>query len=220
MDALYESLIDELVDSTIAMEVDILAGGDPNLPRAERTAPAGTDDNQMIDTDQQNANPGVPEPDNPEGTADVDIGGDDLGGEDDFGDAGGGDDDMGGMDNQSMQTPTGPDPTNQNEVARKIDLRKCMNALYDQVSSSVESMSDNTQRLSPEQSEIYYTLKNRLSTMKDILFKLITEAILSDTYEDVLRKYTAIEHAYTLAIVTLDLIIPEKVQKRKRKTEK
>lgn len=220
MDALYESLIDELVDSTIAMEVDILAGGDPNLPRAERTAPAGTDDNQMIDTDQQNANPGVPESDNPEGTADVDMGGDDLGGEDDFGDAGGGDDDMGGMDNQSMQTPTGPDPTNQNEVARKSDLRKCMNALYDQVSSSVESMSDNTQRLSPEQSEIYYTLKNRLSTMKDILFKLITEAILSDTYEDVLRKYTAIEHAYTLAIVTLDLIIPEKVQKRKRKTEK
>lgn len=223
MEMLYYNDIRDEIESTPAMELDILAGGDPSVPAAERGAVApqhgtntATDTNDIGNMAQQDELSG--------GTApNLDDAGDPMGDDDFGGDAPGGADDTMNQQDMSMDNPdTGYGNTNQTsefDIENKYKLRVQIKELYDVVKSSLELCREATPPQDPEATHIFYELIKRLDEMKDVLSKLMSDLIYRKPYADSLRRFTAISKAYDLCIASMYRVFPEdEDQKKKSKT--
>ena len=217
----YNDMMDE---STPAMELDILAGGDPSVPPAERGAVApqhgtstATDTNDMGNMAQQDELSG--------GTApNLDDAGDPMEDDDFGGDAPGGTDDTMNQQDMSMDNPdTGFGNTNQTsefDIENKYKLRVQIKELYDVVKSSLELCREATPPQDSEATHVFYELIKRLDEMKEVLSKLMSDLIYRKPYADSLRRFTAISKAYDLCIASMYRVFPpsDEDQKKKSKT--
>lgn len=217
----YNDMMDE---STPAMELDILAGGDPSVPPAERGAVApqhgtntATDTNDMGNMVQQDELSG--------GTApNLDDAGDPMEDDDFGGDVPGGTDDTMNQQDMSMDNPdTGFGNTNQTsefDIENKYKLRVQIKELYDVVKSSLELCREATPPQDSEATHVFYELIKRLDEMKEVLSKLMSDLIYRKPYADSLRRFTAISKAYDLCIASMYRVFPpsDEDQKKKSKT--
>lgn len=206
LDEVFEFFLDDSEDLDPAMELDILAGGDPTTNAAENPEAAGGGaGTQAPDTNPpQNADT----PPDTEG----DLGmGDDMGEEDEFGDEEGGDS-MGDVDTNSGD-PNNPD------MERRINLRKLILALINAFEGSINAMTNGTPPADDNLSTKYYNLQDKMTKARNILYEIATNDIYAKPYEDSLRRYSALNQLYSICVEYLNTILikkPEDVKKRKR----
>ena len=216
-----------------ALELDLLAGGDPTMSRNERAATGTADPGGGGGAPQQQPQANTP-PDNPsqdqapdetdptaQGGEDPNaMGGDDaagmgddagMGGEDDMGDEDGmgdaGTGDLGGGDTATTEDPE--------ELKRKINLRKLIVALHSALTGSIDMLQDTK---TPEDDEIASSVDKLLARMrsaKEMCLELATKGIQFDPYEDCLRKYSSLQQFYKVAIATVDTLFPENTEDSK-----
>lgn len=207
----FDALLEELYPSSPAMELDILAGGDPELPKNERAAPIGTQDNQPITNDQGSqmaTSPEDPAGDPTEENPNMDDGMDGMGDSGLGGDLSG----MGNGEIPSGETSTTPkqDP---NDLQRKINLRKEIKALYDQVCANIDSMNRCEPPSTPAESKLFFEAEKKLDDIKNLLFSMATRDIYNNEYVDTIRRFTAVDKAYALCIDILNRLIPKDSKK-------
>lgn len=217
LDEVFEFFLDDSEDLDPAMELDILAGGDPTTNAAENPEAAGGGaGTQAPDTNPpQNADADTP-PDTEEDPAGGDMGGDpgmgdDMGDEDEFGDEEGGDS-MGDVDTNSGD-PNNPD------MERRINLRKLILALINAYEGSINAMTNGTPPADDNLSTKYYNLQDKMTKARNILYEIATNDIYAKPYEDSLRRYSALNQLYSICVEYLNTILikkPEDVKKRKR----
>ena len=218
----YHDIIDE---NTPAMELDILAGGDPSVPQAERGAVApqhgtatATDTTDMGNMAQQDdlsggTTPNLDDTDTPDQGMDDAMGSDAPGGMDDTmnqGDAPMDNPDM-GMGNTS--------PTSEFDLENKYKLRVQVKELYDVVKNSLDLCREATPPQDPEATHVFYELIKRLDEMKDILSRLMSDLIYRKPYADSLRRFTAVSKAYDLCIAAMYRVFPSEDENSKRKSK-
>lgn len=217
LDEVFEFFLDDSEDLDPAMELDILAGGDPTTNAAENPEAAGGGaGTQAPDTNPpQNVDADTP-PDTEEDPAGGDMGGDpgmgdDMGDEDEFGDEEGGDS-MGDVDTNSGD-PNNPD------MERRINLRKLILALINAYEGSINAMTNGTPPADDNLSTKYYNLQDKMTKARNILYEIATNDIYAKPYEDSLRRYSALNQLYSICVEYLNTILikkPEDVKKRKR----
>ena len=208
LDEVFEFFLDDSEDLDPAMELDILAGGDPTTNAAENPEAAGGGaGTQAPDTNPpQNADADTP----PDTEGDPGMG-DDMGEEDEFGDEEGGDS-MGDVDTNSGD-PNNPD------MERKINLRKLILALINAYEGSINAMTNGIPPADDNLSTKYYNLQDKMTKARNILYEIATNDIYAKPYEDSLRRYSALNQLYSICVEYLNTILikkPEDVKKRKR----
>ena len=208
LDEVFEFFLDDSEDLDPAMELDILAGGDPTTNAAENPeADGGGAGTQAPDTNPpQNVDADTP-PDT-EGEPGM---GDDMGEEDEFGDEEGGDS-MGDVDTNSGD-PNNPD------MERRINLRKLILALINAYEGSINAMTNGTPPADDNLSTKYYNLQDKMTKARNILYEIATNDIYAKPYEDSLRRYSALNQLYSICVEYLNTILikkPGDVKKRKR----
>lgn len=208
LDEVFEFFLDDSEDLDPAMELDILAGGDPTTNAAENPEAAGGGaGTQAPDTNPpQNVDADTP----PDTEGDPGIG-DDMGEEDEFGDEEGGDS-MGDVDINSGD-PNNPD------MERRINLRKLILALINAYEGSINAMTNGTPPADDNLSTKYYNLQDKMTKARNILYEIATNDIYAKPYEDSLRRYSALNQLYSICVEYLNTILikkPEDVKKRKR----
>ncbi len=208
LDEVFEFFLDDSEDLDPAMELDILAGGDPTTNAAENPEAAGGGaGTQAPDTNPpQNVDADTP----PDTEGDPGMG-DDMGEEDEFGDEEGGDS-MGDVDTNSGD-PNNPD------MERRINLRKLILALINAYEGSINAMTNGTPPADDNLSTKYYNLQDKMTKARNILYEIATNDIYAKPYEDSLRRYSALNQLYSICVEYLNTILikkPEDVKKRKR----
>ena len=208
LDEVFEFFLDDSEDLDPAMELDILAGGDPTTNAAENPeASGGGAGTQAPDTNPpQNVDADTP----PDTEGDPGMG-DDMGEEDEFGDEEGGDS-MGDVDTNSGD-PNNPD------MERRINLRKLILALINAYEGSINAMTNGTPPADDNLSTKYYNLQDKMTKARNILYEIATNDIYAKPYEDSLRRYSALNQLYSICVEYLNTILikkPEDVKKRKR----
>ena len=208
LDEVFEFFLDDSEDLDPAMELDILAGGDPTTNAAENPeADGGGAGTQAPDTNpSQNVDADTP----PDTEGDPGMG-DDMGEEDEFGDEEGGDS-MGDVDTNSGD-PNNPD------MERRINLRKLILALINAYEGSINAMTNGTPPADDNLSTKYYNLQDKMTKARNILYEIATNDIYAKPYEDSLRRYSALNQLYSICVEYLNTILikkPEDVKKRKR----
>lgn len=217
LDEVFEFFLDDSEDLDPAMELDILAGGDPTTNAAENPEAAGGGAGTQAPTTNppQNVNADTP-PDTEEdpagGDMDGDPGmGDDMGEDDEFEDEEGGDS-IGDVDTNSGD-PNNPD------MERRINLRKLILALINAYEGSINAMTNGTPPADDNLSTKYYNLQDKMTKARNILYEIATNDIYAKPYEDSLRRYSALNQLYSICVEYLNTILikkPEDVKKRKR----
>ena len=223
LDEVFEFFLDDSEDLDPAMELDILAGGDPTTNAAENpeAAGGGAGTAQAPATNPpQNVNADTPpnteeDPGMDEDPAGGDMGGDpgmgdDMGEEDEFGDEGG--DSMGDVDTNSGD-PNNPD------MERRINLRKLILALINAYEGSINAMTNGTPPADDNLATKYYNLQDKMTKARNILYEIATNDIYAKPYEDSLRRYSALNQLYSICVEYLNTILikkPENVKKKKR----
>lgn len=219
-DQILEFFLNDDEDYDPAMELDLLAGGDPTTepgnpeaqqqggnvtanqnPPQQQPQPTGT---QTLPQDNTTTDPGM---DAGADTGDMDMG-DDTG-DDDFGDEDGDDGGMGDTDTNSG------DP-NDPEIDRKINLRKLINALIIAYDNSINAM---TKAIPPSEDGLgtkYYNLQEKMLKAKDILYEIATRDIYTKPYEDSLRRYSALNQLYSICVEYLNTILIKKPVAKKK----
>ena len=213
LDEVFEFFLDDSEDLDPAMELDILAGGDPTTNAAENPEAAGGGaGTQAPDTNPpQNVDADTPPDTEGDPGMDEDPTGDDMGGEDEFGDEEGGDS-MGDADTNSGD-PNNPD------MERKINLRKLILALINAYEGSINAMTNGIPPADDNLSTKYYNLQDKMTKARNILYEIATNDIYAKPYEDSLRRYSALNQLYSICVEYLNTILikkPEDVKKRKR----
>jgi hypothetical protein len=208
LDEVFEFFLDDSEDLDPAMELDILAGGDPTTNAAENPEAAGGGaGTQEPDTNPpQNVDADTP----PDTEGDPGMG-DDMGEEDEFGDEEGGDS-MGDVDTNSGD-PNNPD------MERRINLRKLILALINAYEGSINAMINGTPPADDNLATKYYNLQDKMIKARNILYEIATNDIYAKPYEDSLRRYSALNQLYSICVEYLNTILikkPEDVKKRKR----
>lgn len=208
LDEVFEFFLDDSEDLDPAMELDILAGGDPTTNAVENPEAAGGGaGTQAPDTNPpQNVDADTP----PDTEGDPGMG-DDMGEEDEFGDEEGGDS-MGDVDTNSGD-PNNPD------MERRINLRKLILALINAYEGSINAMTNGTPPADDNLSTKYYNLQDKMTKARNILYEIATNDIYAKPYEDSLRRYSALNQLYSICVEYLNTILikkPEDVKKRKR----
>ena len=208
LDEVFEFFLDDSEDLDPAMELDILAGGDPTTNAAENPEAAGVGaGTQEPDTNPpQNVDADTP----PDTEGDPGMG-DDMGEEDEFGDEEGGDS-MGDVDTNSGD-PNNPD------MERRINLRKLILALINAYEGSINAMINGTPPADDNLATKYYNLQDKMIKARNILYEIATNDIYAKPYEDSLRRYSALNQLYSICVEYLNTILikkPEDVKKRKR----
>lgn len=222
LDEVFEFFLDDIEDLDPAMELDILAGGDPTTNAAENPEAAGggagtqapaTNPPQNVNADtppDTEEDPGMNE--DPAGDMGGDPGmGDDMGEDDEFGDEEGGDS-MGDVDTNSGD-PNNPD------MERRINLRKLILALINAYEGSINAMINGTPPADDNLATKYYNLQDKMTKARNILYEIATNDIYAKPYEDSLRRYSALNQLYSICVEYLNTILikkPEDVKKRKR----
>lgn len=223
LDEVFEFFLDDSEDLDPAMELDILAGGDPTTNAAENpeAAGGGAGTAQAPATNPpQNVNADTPpnteeDPGMDEDPAGGDMGGDpgmgdDMGEEDEFGDEGG--DSMGDVDTNSGD-PNNPD------MERRINLRKLILALINAYEGSINAMTNGTPPADDNLATKYYNLQDKMTKARNILYEIATNDIYAKPYEDSLRRYSALNQLYSICVEYLNTILikkPEDIKKKKR----
>ena len=223
MDEVFEFFLDDSEDLDPAMELDILAGGDPTTNAAENpeAAGGGAGTQAPATNPPQNVNADTPpdteeDPGMDEDPAGGDMGGDpgmgdDMGDEDEFGDEEGGDS-MGDVDTNSGD-PNNPD------MERRINLRKLILALINAYEGSINAMTNGTPPADDNLATKYYNLQDKMTKARNILYEIATNDIYTKPYEDSLRRYSALNQLYSICVEYLNTILikkPEEVKKKKR----
>lgn len=208
LDEVFEFFLDDSEDLDPAMELDILAGGDPTTNAAENPEAAGGGAGTQAPTTNppQNVNA-----DTPQDTEEDPGMGDDMGEEDEFGDEEGGDS-MGDVDTNSGD-PNNPD------MERRINLRKLILALINAYEGSINAMINGTPPADDNLATKYYNLQDKMTKARNILYEIATNDIYAKPYEDSLRRYSALNQLYSICVEYLNTILikkPEDVKKRKR----
>ncbi len=230
--------LDDLDDLFPALELDLLAGGDPTMSRDQRVSAGQTDPGslgganapgaqpQQADTpstdeaptqnQNQGANAGGDDQAAPdEGGGDDAAAGDDAGAPPDEGGDTGEDDGTGELDEDEEDAAGGDmgggDTTTEdpNELKRKKDLRVLTCALYSSYVATLDLMKNARVPSDPALEERYSAIRNHMEKAKNDLFMMATETIKTDPYPDSLRKYTALNQLYSLSLKTLDTLIPK-----------
>lgn len=215
----FLTLDDSDIELDPAMELDLLAGGDPTTdpsnPEAQQgTAGAGatsTGAPQNVNTDNpQNTNAennDAPDEGDPDEEDDM---GDDMGGEDDeMGD----EEDDGSTEDVDTNSGTSNDP----DTDRRINLRKLIQALINAYATSINAMTKSTPPADEDLANKYYNLQEKMAMAKDILYDIATNDIYVKPYEDSLRRYSALNQLYSICIEYLNTILIKKAPKSQRK---
>lgn len=207
-----------------AMELDLLAGGDPlqnpvNAGQSSLDERIDQIDSQTQQRPSQNEDPdGVQQQDDDGDPSDEDI-------MDGMPDQDGGDDDETGEDpdegidgedpNDQQMDPNMQQNVDMNDAERRKNLRKLIVALHSAYSRSLTSMYTISPPANAELSARFYSLKDKMQKAKDILFTMATTDIVSKPYEDTLRRYTAMDTLYNICLETIDTLVPkdEKIAK-------
>lgn len=199
-----------------AMELDLLAGGDPTTepgnPEAQQQAGGNVTQTQQP---QQQAQPQNQQP--PQDTMEDPTGADDMGdmgGDEDMGEDDLGDEDEGGMEDVDTNSTNPDDP----DIDRRINLRKLINALIVAYESSINAM---TKAIPPSEEGLgtkYYNLQNKMLQAKDILYEIATRDIYTKPYEDSLRRYSALNQLYSICVDYLNTILIKKTPPKKSKS--
>ena len=213
LDEVFEFFLDDSEDLDPAMELDILAGGDPTTNAAENPEAAGGGaGTQAPDTNPpKNVDADTPPDTEEDPGMDEDPTGDDMGEEDEFGDEEGGDS-MGDVDTNSGD-PNNPD------MERRINLRKLILALINAYEGSINAMTNGTPPADDNLSTKYYNLQDKMTKARNILYEIATNDIYAKPYEDSLRRYSALNQLYSICVEYLTPFLhkqPEAVPKRKR----
>lgn len=225
LDEVFEFFLDDSEDLDPAMELDILAGGDPTTNAAENpeAAGGGAGTQAPATNPPQNVNADTPpdteeDPGMDEDPTGGDMGGedpgmgDDMGEEDEFGDEEGGDS-MGDVDTNSGD-PNNPD------MERRINLRKLILALINAYEGSINAMTNGTPPADDNLATKYYNLQDKMTKARNILYEIATNDIYAKPYEDSLRRYSALNQLYSICVEYLNTILikkPEDVKKKKRR---
>lgn len=208
LDEVFEFFLDDSEDLDPAMELDILAGGDPTTNAAENPEAAGGGAGTQAPDTNPPKNVDADTPPDTEGDPGM---GDDMGEEDEFGDEEGGDS-MGDVDTNSGD-PNNPD------MERRINLRKLILALINAYEGSINAMTNGTPPADDNLSTKYYNLQDKMTKARNILYEIATNDIYAKPYEDSLRRYSALNQLYSICVEYLNTILikkPEDVKKRKR----
>lgn len=208
LDEVFEFFLDDSEDLDPAMELDILAGGDPTTNAAENPEAAGGGAGTQVPDTNPPQNVDADTPPDTEGDPGM---GDDMGEEDEFGDEEGGDS-MGDVDTNSGD-PNNPD------MERRINLRKLILALINAYEGSINAMTNGTPPADDNLSTKYYNLQDKMTKARNILYEIATNDIYAKPYEDSLRRYSALNQLYSICVEYLNTILikkPEDVKKRKR----
>lgn len=216
----FLSLDDDDMDVNPAMELDLLAGGDPTTdpsnPEAQQQGAAGagattTGSPQNVNTNTPpNANTNTQD-DTPDDTGDddeADDAGDDMGGdEDDMGD-----EDDGSTEDVDTNSGTSNDP----DTDRRINLRKLIQALINAYATSIDAMTKSIPPADEALANKYYNLQEKMATARDILYELATREIYIKPYEDSLRRYSALNQLYSICVEYLNTILIKKAPKKEK----
>lgn len=214
----FLTLDDEDIDLDPAMELDLLAGGDPNTnpnnPEAQQgqgAAGAGATTTGA----PQNVNTNNPPTANNDTTNDAE---DDNMEDDTEDDMGGEDDDMGDEDDGSTEdVDTNSGTSNDPDTDRRINLRKLILALINAYSTSIDAMTKSIPPADEALSNKYYNLQEKMAIAKNILYEIATREIYINPYEDSLRRYSALNQLYSICIEYLNTILIKKAPKKERK---
>lgn len=220
----FDSIMEFLMDNDLdpAMEIDILAGGDPTTDTSNPEAQQGNAGGTANPNTAQNVNADNPNEDadtadtGAEDTGDDmdDAGGDDYGGGDeDIGEDDMGDDDGGAMDD----VDTNSTPTDDPDIDRRINLRKLITALINAYDVSINAMSKSTPPADDGLANKYYNLQEKMARARDILYNIATRDIYIKPYEDSLRRYSALNQLYSICVEYLNTILIKKAPVRKRR---
>lgn len=204
LDEVFEFFLDDSEDLDPAMELDILAGGDPTTNAAENPEAAGGGAGTQAPDTNPPQNVDADTPPDTEGDPGMDE-------EDEFGDEEGGDS-MGDVDTNSGD-PNNPD------MERRINLRKLILALINAYEGSINAMTNGTPPADDNLSTKYYNLQDKMTKARNILYEIATNDIYAKPYEDSLRRYSALNQLYSICVEYLNTILikkPEDVKKRKR----
>lgn len=196
----------------VAMELDLFAGGDPTVSPA-------------LQKNNKNSDQTVSDPDENAGSLNTNKSGndpnaqqnDDASPEDGDDDT---DDDMGDdSEGGASISPDGPPPETQDELQRKINLRKLICALYSAFDSSIESMRQHDPPVDRDLSKRYYDLELKMVDAKNIIYTMAVTEISKSPYEDMLRKYAAMNELYTICVEYLNTILFPTPMKKKSKNK-
>lgn len=220
------------VMNSIALEFNLLEGGDSELPTKERfveqdenknltenkpevkdspeddatnSEEEPEEDPQDSDTPPEEDDTESPEDDNSDDEENLNDT-DDTGTEDDpLADDAMGDDDLGADD----ADPTGSSDNTHEKLIQKMNLRKLMCVLHSSISASLDSLYKCQPPENDEACTIFFNVQAKLGNCKDILFEMITSDMKYAEYTDILRRYQAIDNVYDICISILDKIIPQ-----------
>ena len=204
-----------------AMELDILAGGDPSVPPAERgaVAPQHGTATAADTTDAGN----MAEQDDLSGGTAPDVGAEDAATDDSGGDVPGGMDDTANqpdnmMDNAMTDMNSPANQNNEFDLENKYKLRIQIKELASVVKASLNLCRESTPPQDPEACHIFYELIKRLDEAYNILTDLMSDIIYRKSYAETLRRYMSVYKAYNLCIAALYRVFPPKDENTKSKT--
>lgn len=215
----FLSLDDEDMDVNPAMELDLLAGGDPTTdpsnPEAQQQGTAGAG---ATTGSPQNVNTNTPPNANTDTQDDIP---DDTGDDDETDDMGGDEDDMGDEDDGSTEdVDTNSGSSNDPDTDRRINLRKLIQALINAYATSIDAMTKSIPPADESLANKYYSLQEKMATARDILYEIATREIYIKPYEDSLRRYSALNQLYSICVEYLNTILIKRAPKKEKSKNK
>ncbi len=97
-------------------------------------------------------------------------------------------------------------PVNTNDdYVKKIKLRENMILLYNIISANIDLLSEYAPNYNEnESSKILYKVSDNLIECKNSLYNILTEELPDGNYEDILRKYIALNRVYDLCLKMME----------------